>query len=276
MAADRSRRRLGAGLPEAVAEPYARQHALDRGEAETRTLAEGLAVDQAVLMRAVFPELAWEFDPHARLPISRRMAAAGALLQARLPAEALDALRAHPSDTVRGWAAFAIAAAPDLPLATRLQRLRPLADDPHFGVREWAWLALRPHTVAAVGEAIELLLPWAREDSPYLRRFAVEATRPRGVWSTHIDALKQDPALGLPLLEPLRADPARYVQDSVANWLNDAAKSQPDWVRGLCERWRRESPQAATERICTRATRSLRERAPSPAPPPTRRKPRST
>ncbi len=235
--------------------------ALENGTVETRTLAEGLAIDFGRLLRAVAPDLpetkAALLDALAGAGVTRRMASAAAILLDHWGPDAVARLAGHRSDTVRGWAAYALAALPDENLARRLDCVRPLADDPHFGVREWAWLAVRPHLAADPEASIALLRPWTASGAANLRRFAVEALRPRGVWSTHIGLFKERPEAGLPLLEPLRADHERYVQDSVANWLNDAAKSRPDWVRALCRRWRAESPGAATERICLRAQRSL-------------------
>ena len=237
----------------------ARLALLNGGSVASATLTEGLAVDFAQLLAAAVPDLG-----AVRLERMRAQAAAGItkrmVLAAQLLLEAdadLAVLQAHPSDTVRGWTCFVIAAQAGWTLAQQLAAMRPLADDGHFGVREWAWLALRPHLAEHLPDAIALLAPWTADPSERVRRFACEALRPRGVWCAHIARLKEQPQLALPLLQPLRADPAIYVQDSVANWLNDAAKSQPDWVRSLCAQWLLESPVAATQRICKRAQRSI-------------------
>jgi len=238
----------------------ARRAQLNAG-APTTVLPEMLTIDFAALMQCAVPQAGSAAFAALRAQaadgITKRMALAGSLLSGRLDLVGAGRLCSHESDTVRGWACYLIAALPGLTLQERLQHIRPLADDAHFGVREWAWLALRPALVAALHDAIELLIPWTVEPSERLRRFASEALRPRGVWCSHIAALKTDPALGLPLLTPLRADPSVYVQDSAANWLNDASKDQPDWVRALCRRWLHGDPPAATRRICKRALRTV-------------------
>lgn len=238
----------------------ARLAQLNAGSPAT-TLTECLAVDFAALMQAVAPQVGREaiaqMRAHAGTGISKRMAVAARLLADQLGADCSPMLAAHASDTVRGWACFVIGGVPDLTPGERLERIRPLADDAHFGVREWAWLAVRPRLAAELDMALQALQSWTQDPSERVRRFASECLRPRGVWCAHIAALKADPAQALPLLSALRADPAVYVQDSVANWLNDASKDQPDWVRDVCARWLAGQPSAATERICKRALRSI-------------------
>lgn len=169
-----------------------------------------------------------------------------------------SALAHHPSDFARCWAAQWVMFS-SLPLAGKLAALRRFAADAHFGVREIAWTAVRDEVAADVEAAVRLLLPWVRDADPNIRRFACELTRPRGVWCAQIGVLKREPWRAGALLEPLRADPSRYVQDSVANWLNDASKTQPAWVEATCSRWERESPGPRTRYIVRRARRSMRD-----------------
>jgi len=233
--------------------------ALNAGTLETATLAEGLAVDFRYLLSQAAPELSGtDLDlVRAEDGVTTRMRSAGELLQSRLGVASFDRFAGHSSDTVRGWAAYLIGTAPKLTLKQRLGKIRLLADDSHFGVREWAWLAMRDRIAAEIDEAIQLMTPWTGHASANVRRFASESTRPRGVWCAHVSLLKTDPELGMTILEPLRSDSSKYVRDSVANWLNDAGKTQPDWVRQLCGRWTKESPTAETAMIIKRATRNL-------------------
>lgn len=247
--------------------PAARLAMLQHGLAETTVLTEALAINLATLMQATQPHLPAQameaMTNSSGLGITRRMALAGQLLLQNpsvpdSPEHTIANLKNHASDTVRGWACYAIAALPNTPITIRLAHIHPLADDPHFGVREWAWLAIRPHVAEDLSEAIRLLTPWAHHPHDRIRRFACEVLRPRGVWCTHLQALKTNPAPALDLLQALYADPSRYVQDSVSNWLNDAAKDHPGWVQALCAQWLQGSPSAATQRICTRAVRSIK------------------
>ena len=235
--------------------------ALSRGQMQSATLTECLALDQAMLVRTVFPGLSASalkaVNVACALGVLKRMACIGAVLLDELGTDGIAQCQSHAADTVRGWACFMIGAQPALDLQARLTSIRPLADDVHFGVREWAWMGVRPHLAQELAESIAHLAPWTAEPSERLRRFASEALRPRGVWCAHIAALKREPAQALPILSPLRADPSAYVQDSVANWLNDAAKDQPAFVRDLCTQWLQGASTDATRRICQRAQRNL-------------------
>lgn len=244
--------------------------ALNEGLLPTVNLNEFLALDLRRLVPAVAAQVG--LDPAAErlqdtlamlpsfAPMRRHDHVARALYDLTAPRADRDAvahaLATHASDVARCWAAQWVGFS-GLHLAGKLGAVHRFAADPHFGVREIAWMAVRDAIAADVPSAVRLLQGWVGDADPNVRRFASESTRPRGVWCAQIEPLKREPWLGLPLLEPLRADPSRYVQNSVANWLNDAAKSQPEWVQDVCARWARECPGAATGYIVRRALRSL-------------------
>lgn len=258
---------------------------LSRGEESSRTLAEMLAIDFAVYLPIIEPRVR-EADACACQDaggITRKIAMAAEVLSRTAGETEADALAnklaAHPTDLARGIAAYVVGVRAAASLARSksekarravirdaINAVRPLADDPHSGVREWAWMGVRSVIASDITHAIDVLEPWTRDDSANIRRFATEATRPRGVWCAHIATLRKDPSLGVPLLEPLKADPTKYVQDSVANWLNDASKDDEKFVRTLTSRWKKDAaklaktnPPAAkaTSRIITRALRTV-------------------
>lgn len=244
--------------------------ALNRGAIPTANLNEFLAIDLARLTRTVAAQIGLDPD-HERIadtlamlaafrPVKRHLHVARALyaLASERPQRdaVATALASHPSDVARSWAAQWVAFS-GLPFPDKLQSVRRFAADPHFGVRETAWMAVRDEVVRDVDQAVALLRPWVADADPSIRRFASELTRPRGVWCAPVKALQREPGRALDLLEPLKADTSRYVQNSVANWLNDASKSQPQWVDAICARWSAQSPSPATAYIVRRALRTL-------------------
>lgn len=231
--------------------------ALERGDIETATLAETLAVDFTTLARRAFPDLPAaaisRIQSVASKGVTVRMRAVGDVLNDFSTPERIDAAGTHASDIVRGWAAYTIS--PTLPIDQQLETVRRFADDHHFGVREWAWLALRGSICADPFGAINYLRHWAADPRPHIRRFAVEATRPRGVWATHITQLKTDPAPALPILDQVCLDSDDYVHRSVGNWLRDAARTNPHWVIDTINDWeQRHGQHRALERLRQRTT----------------------
>lgn len=258
------------GAPRIALIPDEVLQALNEGLLATANLNELLALDLGRLARKVARDIGLPPDTErmddtlamlpAFKPIKRHEHVARALYDLagqRTDRDAIaHALATHTSDVARSWAAQWIMFS-GMPLADKLRSVRRFAADAHFGVREIAWMAVRADMADTLDQAIQLLQPWVQDADPNIRRFASEATRPRGVWCAQIEPLKARPWRALPLLEPLKADASRYVQNSVANWLNDASKSQPDWVQDVCARWTAESNTVATSYIVRRALRSL-------------------
>jgi len=252
---EKTRRKRGLPVVEA-----ARLEALSTGKLEAANLGELLQLDFARLLATLLPA-GEDVTFFVTASITQKMLVGGERLLVARGFDGVNDLANHASDMVRGMVVFALAryhaeAAPQV----ILEMVHPFAADAHWGVREWAWMAIRPNLVKNLQQSIALLQPWTGEADVNLRRFAVEVLRPRGVWCKHIAALRQDPALGLPLLQPMRQEPEKYAQDSVANWLNDAAKDHPDWVRAVCQSWSQELPDhPATRRIVKRAMRSIKD-----------------
>lgn len=246
---------------------------LQQGQLETVNLTEWLAIDHVVLLDYALTEFGLqrssdvflsELDHLKEKKMMKIIPAIARawlnLLKPQTPQERtrlFDAMATHRSDSIRCWAAYIVGIDPHLSLEEKLVGIRPFAADSHFGVREIAWMAVRESISLQLLEGLALLHSWVRDENANIRRFAIELTRPQGVWAKHIPELKVHPELALPLLEAVQSDPAKYVQDSVGNWLNDASKTKPDWVIQVCDTWLMTSNTKETKRIVTRAQRSL-------------------
>ncbi|MFD2256199.1 DNA alkylation repair protein [Luteolibacter algae] len=244
---------------------------LNDGVIETVNLCEWLVVDQLALAEKIFPEHVWsrllpglrsDFRKLTPQTAPKKLALVGKYLAAAFPQKSSalrssQALLSSPSDIVRSWGAYLIGFSKTLSLPEKLTQIRPFAADRNMSTREIAWLALRAEIPGNLEQALSLLSGFVTDPDPSIRRFASELTRPRGVWCSHIPALKEYPEQGFELLEPLRSDSSKYVRDSVGNWLNDASKSAPVSVKTLCDRWEKDSPSPETAYIVKRALRTL-------------------
>ncbi|MDE7333331.1 MAG: DNA alkylation repair protein [Lachnospiraceae bacterium] len=245
---------------------------LNHGEIETANIVEWFAIDRRQLLsivllqnkRELYLEPILEHISQLKKQTSNTISEAigeGLFLQAgeHGDRECLNIIANHPSDLVRSWGCFMVGKNPSLSLSRMLREIEVFAKDRHFNVREEAWVAARPSVISNLQESIGILSEWALDENEYIRRFASEVTRPRGVWCKHIEVLKTAPELALSILEPLKADKSKYVRDSVANWLNDASKTQPGFVGNLCARWEEESDTQETKYIIKKALRTLRK-----------------
>jgi 3-methyladenine DNA glycosylase AlkC len=243
---------------------------LNSGQIETANLVEWLAVDQRLLLENLLKDfdrtkylkpILTDIEALKKQTVNTINEAIGTgLFEQSLKnddTEILTIISTHKSDLIRCWATYTIGKNQKLDISQKLEQIQPFSADKHFGVREICWLAVRPSIAKDLTQSIKILSGWTKHKDENVRRFASEATRPRGVWCEHIEELKQNPELGLTILEPMKSDKAKYVQDSVGNWLNDASKTQPDFVKNICKKWEKESSAKETAYIIKKALRTI-------------------
>lgn len=97
--------------------------------------------------------------------------------------------------------------------------------------------AVRPFLEEHLDLTVAALRSWTRSPDETVRRLPSEGTRPHLPWGPKVQALLDDPEIGIDLLERLRHDPSETVRRSVANHLNDIARNHPDRVVEICSSW---------------------------------------
>ncbi|MFN7844075.1 MAG: DNA alkylation repair protein [Pirellula sp.] len=247
--------------------PDAVKRELTAGTVETKNLVEWLVVDRFSLLMNLekgnvlhlsgngLNELQEELHPLAALKQSQRI---GQFLSEHMKVGDANwkLLAAHTSDVVREWMAIIVGLS-DLKFSRKLAWIKPFADADNAGLREMAWISLRRDVISEPVACIESLIPWTGSRNERLRRYACEITRPCGVWAPYCPVLRKTPELAIELLEPLMSDDSKYVRDSVGNWLNDASKTTPDWVKQTIQRWLDKSDTAETKYIVRKGMRTL-------------------
>lgn len=239
---------------------------LNKGLVETKNLMEWLATDQLVLLKLVLEEIgksAWYIDFEVAVNAQKKptansntkvIGATFGLLTSDV--NIYDTLKKHTSDLVRCWACWAESIHKDN-ISKLLKAMKLYAADTHFGVREVVIFASKERMIKDLDTSVEILSHWILDEDENIRRFAVEALRPVGVWTKKIAEFQENPAKALPILAPLKSDTSKYVRDAVGNWLNDASKSKPDWVQTVCEKWETASSTKETAYIIKRGMRTI-------------------
>lgn len=100
-----------------------------------------------------------------------------------------------------------------------------------------AEFSIRPFLRDHTQETLLVFHQWAKDDNVHVRRLVSEGCRPYLPWGLRLHAFAQNPSLILPLLEILKDDPSLYVRRSVANNLNDIAKTHPELVASIAKSW---------------------------------------
>ena len=151
-----------------------------------------------------------------------------------------------PKKTDNDFGEFILAPLGEVVVHLGLERHPALALDllAEFTMRFSMELAMRPFLARWPELTLARLANWVDHENYHVRRLVSESSRPRLPWGC---AIALDPLTPLPLLDRLHADRTRYVTRSVANHLNDVARTNPDAVLERLCNWQKEARQRRRE-----------------------------
>lgn len=220
-----------------------------------------LLTEEFTAVHSTFPSEEFTVDVMAELndlELKDRISLIADKLAVHLPAEfptALDIVTTvADTERVAEWAAW--------PLCSFVERHgvdhpeASLAAMPALTKRWSCEFAIRPFLDQHLALTTAHLKAWAIDEDESVRRLASEGTRPRLPWGTKVQALIDDPLLGIELLTTLRHDSSETVRRSVANHLNDVARADPALVISTLEVWTGEQP-PVNQRMVKHALRTL-------------------
>lgn len=116
--------------------------------------------------------------------------------------------------------------------------------------------ALRTFLDVDLDRTLAVALEWTGDPDPHVRRLASEGTRPYLPWARRVAALTRRPDATAGILRALYRDESEYVRRSVANHLNDLARTDPDLVVASARAWMAE-PDANTPKLVRHGLRTL-------------------
>lgn len=116
--------------------------------------------------------------------------------------------------------------------------------------------AIRPLLKEHPKEVMDELISWTQDDNVHVRRLASEGIRIRLPWSQKLFVALEESARYTEILSNLKDDPAKFVQKSVGNNLNDLYKEAPEKAEHIIALWRKTPATKAREWIIKHGMRN--------------------
>lgn len=122
--------------------------------------------------------------------------------------------------------------------------------------------AIRPLIEKYPVQALAIIESWSRDENVHVRRLASEGLRLRLPWAKKMNVVLDHFDEYVRILSNLKDDPAKFVQKSVGNNLNDLYKDHPEKVMQIISLWQQDNPGKATQWIIKHGLRSQKKDTP--------------